>query len=94
MLTPVACMRNVRRGYCGRLAGAAGCSAGTASGRPRSSATPRSIPAHKTRTVSVPVHQACVVYAESHGGTLKAKLTTRPRTAQRGLVRAVTVVLK
>lgn len=53
-----------------------------------------SIPAHNTRTVSAPVHAACVAYARAHGGRLKAKLTTRPRTAQKGVVKRVSVVLR
>lgn len=53
-----------------------------------------SIGAHKTKVVSVPVHQVCVVYAQAHAGYLTGKLTTRPRTAQRGLVRKVKLVLQ
>jgi len=51
-----------------------------------------SIPAHKTRTVHVPVHGYCVAAVRRHHGHLGGKLTTRPRTNQAGVVKKVTLV--
>jgi hypothetical protein len=50
------------------------------------------IGAHKTKTISVPLHQACLTALAAHGGKLHGKLTTRPRTAQRGTIRLVTLI--
>ena len=52
------------------------------------------IGAHQTKTVSTPVHQACVAAARLHGGKLAGKVSTRPRTAQKGLVKQVTLVVR
>lgn len=50
------------------------------------------IGAHRTKLVAVPMHKACLTALARHHGRLSGKLTTRPRTAQRGLVKFVTML--
>lgn len=52
------------------------------------------IKAHKTKTVAVPIHLACLAALRKHHGKLRVKITTRPRSAQKGLVRLGLMVLK
>ena len=52
------------------------------------------IGAHGTKLVAVPLHKSCLTALARHHGRLSGKLTTRPRTAQRGVVKFVTMFLR
>jgi uncharacterized repeat protein (TIGR01451 family) len=52
------------------------------------------IGAHKRKLVRAPVHQSCLSALASHHGKLSVKVSTRPRTAQKGLIRLAKLFLK
>ena len=53
-----------------------------------------SIGAGKRKVVRIPVHDYCISELQSHSRKLNAKLTTRPRTNQQGLIKLVKLFLK